>query len=103
MMGAIGAPSAPIREMRADLRDVDAILLNGIDAVINLAALSNGPLGDFDAQLTYDIDHLATVRLAGFAREAGVGRFLFSSSCSTYGAASETVLDETSASIRSRP
>jgi UDP-glucose 4-epimerase len=53
-------------------------------------------LGDLDAQLIYDIDHLDTVRLAGFAREAGVGRFMFSSSCNNYGAAGETVLDETS-------
>src|SRR6266403_1177873 len=91
-----GAPPAPINEIRADLRDVDGSLLKGFDAVIHLAALSNDPLGDVDAQLTYDINHLATVRLASLAREAGVGRFLFSSSCSNYGAAGDTVLDENS-------
>src|SRR6266545_1995471 len=66
-----GSPAAPIREIRADLRDVDGSLLKGFDAVIHLAALSNDPLGDLDAQLTYDINHLATVRLASLAREAG--------------------------------
>jgi len=91
-------PPAPIREIRADLRDVDGSLLKGFDAVIHLAVLSNDPLGDLDAQLTYDINHLATVRLASLAREAGIGRFLFSSPCSNYGAAGDTVLDEKSRS-----
>jgi len=91
-----GAPPAAIAEIRGDIRDVDASLLGGFDAIIHLAALSNDPLGDLDAQLTYDINHLATVRLAAFAREAGVGRFLFSSSCSNYGAAGDALLDETS-------
>lgn len=92
-----GAPVVPIREIRADIRDVDADLIRGFDAVIHLAALSNDPLGDVDAQLTYDINHLATVRLASLARDAGVSRFLFSSSCSNYGAAGDTMLDEDSA------
>ena len=92
-----GAPVVPIREIRADIRDVDADLIRGFDAVIHLAALSNDPLGDVDAQLTYDINLLATVRLASLARDAGVSRFLFSSSCSNYGAAGDTVLDEDSA------
>lgn len=92
-----GAPVVPIREIRADIRDVGADLIRGFDAVIHLAALSNDPLGDVDAQLTYDINHLATVRLASLARDAGVSRFLFSSSCSNYGAAGDTVLDEDSA------
>lgn len=91
-----GPAPLPVPEVRADLRDVDSSLLVGFDAVIHLAALSNDPLGDLDTQLTYDINHLATVRLAASAREAGVRRFLFSSSCSNYGAAGDTVLDETS-------
>jgi nucleoside-diphosphate-sugar epimerase len=91
-----GPAPAAIREIRGDLRDVDGSLLKGFDAVIHLAALSNDPLGDLDAELTYDINHLATVRLAALAREAGVGRFLFSSSCSNYGAAGDAVLDESS-------
>jgi nucleoside-diphosphate-sugar epimerase len=91
-----GSPPVPIHEIRADLRDVDGSLLKGFDAVIHLAALSNDPLGDLDAQLTYDVNHVSTVRLATFAREADVGRFLFSSSCSNYGAAGDFVLDEAS-------
>src|SRR3978361_908137 len=65
-----GPAPEPIRQIRADLRDVDGSLLKGFDAVIHLAALSNDPLGDLDAQLTYDINHLATVRLAGPPRAA---------------------------------
>ena len=57
--------------------------------MIHLAALSNDPLGDLDADLTYEINHRASVRLARLAKEAGVARFLFSSSCSLYGAAGD--------------
>jgi nucleoside-diphosphate-sugar epimerase len=72
--------------MRVDLRDVEPGHLEGFEAVIHLAALSNDPLGDLDSQLTYDINHRASVRLAEAARHAGVERFLFASSCSLYGA-----------------
>jgi nucleoside-diphosphate-sugar epimerase len=64
--------------------------------VVHLAALSNDPVGDLNPQLTYDINHLASVRMARLAKEAGVRRFVFSSSCSTYGAAGDEFLDETS-------
>ena len=60
--------------------------------MVHLAALSNDPLGNLDADLTYDINHRASVRLAELARVAGVKRFVFSSSCSTYGAAGEAIL-----------
>jgi len=83
-----------IPEIACDIRDVSPSHLAGFDAVIHLAALSNDPLGDFDPQLTYDINHHATVRLARFARDAGVSRFLFSSSCSNYGASGDGLLDE---------
>ena len=63
---------------------------------MHLAALSNDPLGNLNPQLTYDINHLASVHLARLAKEAGVRRFVFSSSCSTYGAAGDDFLDETS-------
>jgi nucleoside-diphosphate-sugar epimerase len=72
--------------IRLDLRDVEPRHLDGFEAVIHLAALSNDPLGDLDPQLTYDINHGASVRLARAARRAGVERFLFASSCSLYGA-----------------
>ena len=63
--------------------------------MVHLAALSNDPLGDLDPNLTYDINHLASVRLAELAKAAGVKRFVFSSSCSTYGAAGDAIHDET--------
>lgn len=84
-----------IPEIRKDLRDVTQIDLDGFDAVFHLAALSNDPLGDLDPQLTYDINFHASVRLAKLAKAAGVTRFVFSSSCSTYGAAGDDLLDET--------
>jgi nucleoside-diphosphate-sugar epimerase len=76
------------KSIRKDLRDVDAKDLEGFDAVMHLAALSNDPLGNINPDLTYDINHRASVKLAKLAREAGVPRYIFSSSCSTYGAAS---------------
>ena len=75
-----------IAGVRLDIRSVEPHHLEGFEAVLHLAALSNDPLGDLNAQLTYDINHLASVRLARAAREAGVERFLFASSCSLYGA-----------------
>ena len=79
-----------------DLREVQAQELRGFDAVVHLAALSNDPLGDLHPQLTYDINHLASVRLAALAKEAGVPRFAFASSCSNYGAAGEAPVTEES-------
>jgi len=79
-----------------DIREVQAKDLRGFDAVIHLAALSNDPLGDLNPQLTYDINHLASVRLAALAKEAGVGRFAFASSCSNYGAAGDAPVNEES-------
>ena len=71
---------------RVDLRDVTAEHVAGVDAVIHLAALSNDPLGSLAPDLTYDINHHASVRLARLARDAGVRRFLYASTCSVYGA-----------------
>jgi nucleoside-diphosphate-sugar epimerase len=91
-----GAPGPA--ELRLDLRDVRPEQLTGFDAVIHLAALSNDPLGDLDPESTYAINHRASVHLAECAREAGVERFLYSSSCSVYGAANpEAILDESAA------
>src|SRR5438445_544727 len=81
--------------IRKDLRDVEHSDLEGFDAVIHLAGLSNDPLGNLNPNLTYDINHHASVRLARLSKEVGVKRFLFSSSCSTYGAAGDKILDET--------
>jgi len=71
--------------LRLDLRDVEPRHLEGFHAVVHLAALSNDPLGDLNPQYTYDINLHASVNLAKAAKEAGVPRFLFSSSCSLYG------------------
>ena len=86
-------PRVPVIDR--DLRDVHAGDLDGFDAVIHLAALSNDPVGDLNPECTYDINHRASIRLARAAKQAGVGRFLFSSSCSVYGASSpDDILDE---------
>lgn len=90
-----GGPSVGVPSIRRDLRDTTDDDLRGFDAVLHLAALSNDPLSDLDPELTYEINHLATVRLAQQARAAGVRRFVFSSSCSNYGSAGEGLLDET--------
>jgi len=89
-----GDPSVEIPEICKDIRDLTKSDLDGFDAVVHLAALSNDPLGNLDPSLTYDINHLASVRLAELAKMAGVKRFVFSSSCSTYGAAGEAIHDE---------
>jgi nucleoside-diphosphate-sugar epimerase len=77
-----------------DIRSVGIADLSGFDAVVHLAALSNDPLGDLDPELTYEINHLAAVRLATLAKTAGVARFLFASSCSSYGAAGDAPVTE---------
>jgi nucleoside-diphosphate-sugar epimerase len=91
----LGAPPAPVPEIRKDIRNLNRGDLEGFDAVVHLAALSNDPLGNLDSDLTYSINHRASVRLAELAKQAGVKRFVFSSSCSTYGAAGDDFLDET--------
>ncbi|MFE9662711.1 NAD-dependent epimerase/dehydratase family protein [Streptomyces sp. NPDC005955] len=83
----LGPPPADPPGHRVDLRDVTADHVAGVDAVIHLAALSNDPLGALAPDLTYDINHHASVRLARLARDAGVRRFLYASTCSVYGAA----------------
>lgn len=90
-----GGPPREFPSIRKDLRDVEHSDLEGFDAVIHLAGLSNDPLGNLNPDLTYDINYHASVRLARLAKEVGVRRFLFSSSCSTYGAAGDKILDET--------
>jgi nucleoside-diphosphate-sugar epimerase len=80
--------------LRKDVRDVEAADLEGFEAIIHLAAISNDPVGDLNPDATYDINHRAATRLAGLAKQAGVERFLFSSSCSLYGAAGNDFLDE---------
>ena len=85
-----------IPTIRKDVRDVTVRDVEGFDAILHLAGLSNDPLGDLNADLTYDINHLASVRLAELSKQAGVKRFVFSSSCSNYGAGGEDLLNESS-------
>lgn len=90
-----GEPPAGIPEIRKDIRDLERSDLEGMDAVVHLAGLSNDPLGNLDSDLTYDINHRASLKLAALAKESGAKRFVFASSCSTYGAAGDHFLDET--------
>jgi nucleoside-diphosphate-sugar epimerase len=96
----LGAPSADGRAIRADVRDVDEATLRGFDAVVHLAALSNDPIGELDPALTGEINLDATTQLARRAREAGVRRFVFASSCSMYGAAETDVAVDEGAPLR---
>jgi len=89
-----GGELSSIPEIRKDIRDLKTSDLKGFDAVVHLAALSNDPLGNLDPHLTFDVNHLASARLAELAKQAGASRFVFSSSCSTYGAAGDGFLDE---------
>jgi nucleoside-diphosphate-sugar epimerase len=89
-----GAGPVAVPSLRGDLRDVGAADLAGIEAIIHLAALSNDPLGDLDPKLTEAINTQGSLRLARLARDAGVRRFVFSSSCSNYGAAGDALVDE---------
>ena len=91
-----GTDPVPSPGHTVDIRDVTLSLLKGHDAVVHLAGLSNDPLGDLNPDLTHEINLRATARLATLAKEAGVRRFVFSSSCSNYGAAGENWLDEAS-------
>src|SRR6266508_606928 len=91
-----GAAPAEIESLRKDVRDVEVSDLDGFDAVLHLAAVCNDPVGNLNPQTTYDINQIAPARLAAKAKQAGVERFVFFSSCSLYGKAdSDDALDET--------
>jgi len=91
------APPDEVPALDLDLRDVQPDQLRGFDAVVHLGALSNDPLGDLNPNLTYDINLHASVNLAKAAKAAGVGRYVFASSCSLYGAGADGHLDEQAA------
>jgi nucleoside-diphosphate-sugar epimerase len=90
----VAAPGA-IPVIHRDLRDVTMEDLRGFDGVIHLAALSNDPIGNLSERWTAEINEQGSIRLAQLAREAGVERFLFSSSCIMYGVSSNDFVDET--------
>jgi nucleoside-diphosphate-sugar epimerase len=87
-------PPEPVDALRIDVRDVKRSQLRGFDAVLHLAAISNDPVGDLNPACTLDLNHHGTVHLARCAKAAGVSRFVFSSSCSLYGAGGQSMLDE---------
>ncbi len=90
-----GDDGPPVPSLRKDVRDLEPADLESFDAVVHLAGISNDPLGDLNPDCTYDINHIGSMHLAKLAKQAGVGRFLFSSSCSTYGAGGmDDILDE---------
>jgi nucleoside-diphosphate-sugar epimerase len=94
---AAGGTIHPVPTIRKDTRDAALEDFAGIDGVIHLAALSNDPLSDLKRSLTDDINHRASVRIAELAKQAGVRRFVFASSCSNYGKSGEAMIDETGA------
>lgn len=94
---AAGGSILEVPTIWKDVRDAEVADLVGFDAVLHLAALSNDPLGNLRPELTDEINHRASVRMAEIAKHAGVRRFVFASSCSNYGKAGEEMIDETAA------
>lgn len=84
-----------VPNIRKDIRQATVNDLRGFDCIMHLAALSNDPLGNYDAELTDEINHRAAVRLGEMAKQAGVRHFIFSSTCSNYGVAGDNFIDET--------
>jgi nucleoside-diphosphate-sugar epimerase len=91
----VGGNIAAVPNIGKDVRDITGKDLIGFDAVIHLAALSNDPLSDLKPEITYEINHRASVRLAELGKQVGVRRFLLASSCSNYGFAGDQMIDET--------
>lgn len=89
-----GIPPKDVPEIKKDIRDVQAADLEGFHAIIHLAALTNDPFGNLNADLTFDINYFASVKIARLAKQVGISRYLFSSSCSIYGAAGDDYIDE---------
>jgi nucleoside-diphosphate-sugar epimerase len=94
MRSNFGISPEDVPNIKKDIRDAEKSDLDGFETVIHLAGLSNDPLGDLNPKLTYEINHHASVRLAELSKEVGISRFLFSSSCSTYGASGDDFITE---------
>jgi nucleoside-diphosphate-sugar epimerase len=92
-----GSAPAQYERSRGDIRDVKPDELEGVDAVVNLAAISNDPVGYLKPAATFSVNAAGAVHLAEVTKQAGVQRYLFSSSCSLYGAARDAAVDERSA------
>lgn len=83
-----------VNQINKDIREVSREDLENVDAIIHLAALSNDPLGSFNPELTCEINHQGTVKLANLAKKLGIRRFVYTSSCSMYGIAGEEDVTE---------
>jgi nucleoside-diphosphate-sugar epimerase len=95
LTGARNLPEAMLNKQHfGDIRDFPGELLDGVDAVVHLAAVSNDPMGNKFEQVTEDINYKASARIAALARDAGVKNFVFASSCSVYGAAGDRARTE---------
>ncbi len=86
-----------VESIRKDVRDIQRSDVLGFDAIIHLAGLSNDPMGDYRPMITEEINEFASVELARIAKDAGVKRFLFASTCSNYGAGGQDFLTEKAA------
>jgi nucleoside-diphosphate-sugar epimerase len=84
------------KTLQKDLRHITVEDLAGVDAIVHMAELSNDPVGQLAPNITFDVNHKGSVRLANLARQAGVRRFVYMSSCSVYGVATEPIVSETS-------
>jgi len=73
------------KQIIKDIRKIQKDDINGMDAIIHLAAISNDPIGELNPKITYDVNHKASIKLAKIAKNIGIERFIFSSSCSVYG------------------
>jgi nucleoside-diphosphate-sugar epimerase len=96
----LGPKPRRVESLALDVRDVRATDLRGFDAIAHLAAVSNDPLGNLAPESTLEINHRATASLARHAREAGVRRFVFASSCSIYGTSGADELVDEDGSLR---
>ena len=90
--------SVPVwpKTLEKDIRLLDAADLDGIDAIVHMAELSNDPVGQLNPRITYDINHLGSLHLARLAKQHGIERFVYTSSCSVYGIAEDEMVDESS-------
>jgi nucleoside-diphosphate-sugar epimerase len=90
-----GKQETPTPTIRKDLREIERDDLRGFDSIVHLAGICNDPMGDLNPQVTMEVNYFASLRMAEMARDAGVRRFVFSSSCSIYGGSGDEMLDET--------
>ncbi len=96
LYSSAAAEEGVVESVSKDLRRLSAADFDGVDAVLHLAELSNDPLGENKPEVTYQINHQGSVRMAELAKAAGVRRFVYASSCSVYGVGTGEFLDEAS-------